>query len=215
MNKILIVEDDADIREILSYNVEKAGYEVVSVESAESAEKSVGEASLILLDVMLPGMSGYQFAQSLRSANNDIPIIFLTARTAEDDLLTGFGAGGDDYIPKPFSINEVLARIKAVLARAGKTDIVTVGRLSVNRLLKTAAIDGEPLGLSQKEYRILELLVSNAGQCFSRSDIIARLWKDAPYVLERTVDVHIARLRSKLGKERDIIKNKSGFGYYV
>ncbi len=215
MNRILIVEDDADIREILSYNLENAGYAVVSVESAESAEKSVGEASLILLDVMLPGMSGYQFAKNLRSANNDIPIIFLTARTAEDDLLTGFGAGGDDYVPKPFSINEVLARIKAVLARAGTADVVTVGRLSVNRLLKTAAIDGEPLGLSHKEYRILELLVSNIGQCFSRSDIIARLWKDAPYVLERTVDVHIARLRSKLGKERDIIKNKSGFGYYV
>lgn len=215
MQTILIVEDDADIREILSFNVENAGYAVLGAASAEAALEFVGDASLILLDVMLPGMSGYQFAKNLRSAGNDIPVIFLTARTTENDLLTGFSAGGDDYISKPFSINEVLARIKAVLGRAGKTDVVTVGRLSVNRLLKTASIDGEQLGLSRKEYEILELLVSNRGQCFSRSDIIARLWQDAPYVLERTVDVHVARLRFKLGEERDIIKNKSGFGYYV
>lgn len=215
MHTILVVEDDTDIREILSFNVENAGYTVLSAASAEAAEELVKEASLILLDVMLPGMSGYQFAKNLRSAGNDIPVIFLTARTTENDLLTGFSAGGDDYISKPFSINEVLARIKAVLSRTGKTDVVNVGHLSVNRLQKTATLEGEPLGLSRKEYEILELLVSNQGQCFSRSDIIARLWQDAPYVLERTVDVHVARLRSKLGTERDIIKNKSGFGYYV
>ena len=215
MQTILIVEDDSDIREILSFNVENAGYTVHSAASAEAAEGLVKDASLILLDVMLPGMSGYQFAKKLRSAGNDIPVIFLTARTTENDLLTGFSAGGDDYISKPFSINEVLARIKAVLGRAAKSDIVNVGNLSVNRLLKTATLNGAQLGLSRKEYEILELLVSNQGQCFSRSDIIARLWQDAPYVLERTVDVHVARLRSKLGKEREIIKNKSGFGYYI
>lgn len=215
MHTILVVEDDTDIREILSFNVENAGYTVLSAASAEAAEEFVKEASLILLDVMLPGMSGYQFAKNLRSAGYDIPVIFLTARTTENDILTGFSAGGDDYISKPFSINEVLARIKAVLSRTGKTDVVNVGHLSVNRLQKTATLEGTPLGLSRKEYEILELLVSNQGQCFSRSDIIARLWQDAPYVLERTVDVHVARLRSKLGTERDIIKNKSGFGYYV
>ena len=215
MQTILIVEDDADIREILSFNVENAGYAVLSAASAEAAEVLVGDASLILLDVMLPGISGYQFAKNLRSEGNDIPVIFLTARTAENDLLTGFSAGGDDYISKPFSINEVLARIKAVLGRSVKTDIVTAGGITVNRLLKTASVNGRVLELSRKEYEILELLVSNKGQCFSRADIIARLWKDAPYVLERTVDVHIARLRSKLGDERNIIQNKSGFGYYV
>lgn len=215
MQTILIVEDDPDIREILSFNVENAGYAVMSTATAEAAGELADDASLILLDVMLPGMSGYQFAKSLRTAGNGIPIIFLTARTAENDLLTGFSAGGDDYISKPFSINEVLARIKAVLGRVSKTDVITTDRLSINRLIKTVAVDGKPLDLSRKEYEILELLVSNKGQCFSRADIIARLWKDAPYVLERTVDVHIARLRSKLGKERDMIKNKSGFGYYV
>lgn len=215
MENILIIEDDPDIREILSFNIENAGYAVQGVASAEASEGLVDGASLILLDVMLPGISGYQFTKRLRSAGNELPIIFLTARTAENDLLTGFSAGGDDYISKPFSINEVLARIKAVLGRAGRTDIVTIGRLSVNRLVKTAAIDGRPLALSHKEYEILELLVSNRGQCFSRSDIIARLWQEAPCVLERTVDVHIARLRSKLGDERNIIRNKSGFGYYV
>ncbi len=215
MQTILIVEDDADIREILSFNVENAGYAVLSAASAEAAEGFVGDASLILLDVMLPGMSGFQFAKNLRSSGNDIPVIFLTARTTENDLLTGFSAGGDDYVSKPFSINEVLARIKAVLGRSVKTDIVTVGGVVVNRLLKTASINGQALDLSRKEYEILELLMSNKGQCFSRADIISRLWKDAPYVLERTVDVHIARLRSKLGDERNIIQNKSGFGYYI
>lgn len=215
MKTIIIVEDDADIREILSFNVENAGYSVIGTASAEAAESVAGKASLILLDVMLPGMSGYQFAKKLRSEGNDVPIIFLTARTAENDLLTGFSAGGDDYISKPFSINEVLARIKAVLARSEKSDIVTAGGIVVNRLLKTASVNGRILELSRKEYAILELLVSNKGQCFSRADIISRLWKDAPYVLERTVDVHIARLRSKLGDERHIIQNKSGFGYYI
>ena len=215
MQTILIVEDDADIREILSFNVENAGYAVLSAASAEAAETLVEDASLILLDVMLPGMSGYQFAKKLRSEGNDIPVIFLTARTAENDLLTGFSAGADDYISKPFSINEVLARIKAVLGRSVKSDTATAGGIVVNRLLKTASVNGQALDLSRKEYEILELLVSNKGQCFSRADIISRLWKDAPYVLERTVDVHIARLRSKLGDERNMIQNKSGFGYYV
>lgn len=215
MQTILIVEDDADIREILSFNVENAGYAVLGAVSAEAAETLVEDASLILLDVMLPGMSGYQFAKKLRSEGNDIPVIFLTARSAENDLLTGFSAGADDYISKPFSINEVLARIKAVLGRSVKSDIVTAGGIVVNRLLKTASANGQALDLSRKEYEILELLVTNKGQCFSRADIISRLWKDAPYVLERTVDVHIARLRSKLGDERNIIQNKSGFGYYV
>ena len=215
MQTILIVEDDADISEILSFNVENAGYAVLGAVSAEAAETLVEDASLILLDVMLPGMSGYQFAKKLRSEGNDIPVIFLTARSAENDLLTRFSAGADDYISKPFSINEVLARIKAVLGRSVKSDIVTAGGIVVNRLLKTASANGQALDLSRKEYEILELLVSNKGQCFSRADIISRLWKDAPYVLERTVDVHIARLRSKLGDERNIIQNKSGFGYYV
>ena len=215
MQTVIIVEDDADIREILSFNVGNAGYSVIGAASAEAAEALVGNASLILLDVMLPGMSGYQFAKKLRSEGNDVPIIFLTARTAENDLLTGFSAGGDDYISKPFSINEVLARIKAVLGRAEKSDVVTAGGIVVNRLLKTASVNGRTLDLSRKEYEILELLVSNKGQCFPRSDIISRLWKDAPYVMERTVDVHIARLRSKLGDERNIIQSKSGFGYYI
>ncbi len=215
MKTILIVEDDADIREVLSFNLENTGYAVLRAASAEVAEAFVGDASLILLDVMLPGMSGYQFAKNLRSTGNDIPVIFLTARTTENDLLTGFSAGGDDYISKPFSINEVLARIKAVLGRTIKKDIVTVGGIAVNRLQKTASANGRILGLSQKEYEILELLASNRGQCFSRADIISKLWKDAPYVLERTVDVHISRLRSKLGDERNIIQNKSGFGYFI
>ena len=217
MHEILIVEDDPDVREILAFNIDNAGYATIAVSTAEEGlDRLSSKTSLILLDVMLPGMSGYQFAQKIRNElRNNTPIIFLTAKSEEKDLLAGFNAGGDDYISKPFSINEVLARIKAVLGRTVKSDVVTVGGVVVDRLLKTASANGQALDLSRKEYEILELLVSNKGQCFSRTDIISRLWKDAPYVLERTVDVHIARLRSKLGKERNMIQNKTGFGYYI
>lgn len=221
MTEVLIVEDEADILDILSFNLENAGYKVLAASSAEEGIRLLGpDTALILLDVMLPGMSGFQMARRLRKENrNHIPIIFLTARGTENDILTGFSAGGDDYISKPFSINEVLARVKAVLRRSGgetsSPDTLDYGGLHIDLASETAVLAGEPLSLSRKEFDLLALLARHPDTYFSRAVLISSLWKDAPYVLDRTVDVHIARIRGKLGKYRDLIKNKTGFGYYV
>ena len=219
--KILIVDDEADIRDILQFNLENAGFNVDSAASAEEAlEMLTPEHSLILLDVMMHGMSGFQMATHLRENGNLTPIIFLTAKDTQDDLLTGFSAGADDYIPKPFSIQEVIARVTAVIrrtetvvAKAVNNDVVKVGKVEIDTVKKTVIVCGEAVQFSKKEFEILNLLASNVGQIFSRDDLITELWKDAPYVLDRTVDVHIARIRSKLGECKGYLTNRSGYGY--
>ncbi len=219
--KVMIVDDEADIREILSFNLSAAGYETVECGTAEAAHLQIRQGripDIILLDVMLPGMSGFQLADKLRKEYGcTVPIIFLTARNAENDLLTGFSAGGDDYISKPFSVNEVIARIKAVLKRTGNVPLksIVIGGIVIDTVNMNVTVDGTPVAFSRKEYDILLLLASNPGKTYSRTDLIQELWKDAPYVLDRTVDVHIARIRSKLGKYRDILVNRAGFGYSV
>ena len=217
--KILIVDDEAGIREILQFNLENAGFAVDCASSAEEALEILGqEHCMILLDVMMSGMSGFQMAEVLRKEkNNQIPIIFLTAKTDQNDLLTGFSAGGDDYIPKPFSINEVIARVRAVLKRTERTvesnDFIEVGAVRIDAVKKLVYVEGEPVTFSKKEFEVLNLLASHPGEIYSREDIINELWKDAPYVLDRTVDVHIARIRSKLGTCKNYIVNRTGFGY--
>lgn len=217
--RILVVDDEAGIREILQFNLENAGYAVDSAASAEEALEMLGpDHCLILLDVMMSGMSGFRMAEVLRKdLHNEIPVIFLTAKTDPNDLLTGFSAGGDDYIPKPFSIQEVLARVKAVLKRtsahAGASDHIEIGEIKVDLHTKIVYVSGESVVFSKKEFEVLTLLASHPGQIYSREDMIAELWKDAPYVLDRTVDVHIARIRSKLGKCKNYITNRTGYGY--
>ena len=165
--KIMIVDDEPDIREILQFNLENAGYEVVAVASAEAAlEICDRNVDLILLDVMMEGMSGFKMAEILRKEKHDtVPIIFLTARSAENDLLTGFSAGGDDYIPKPFSINEVLARVKAVLKRSSSVkpertqQEIVLGKLRIDVARKMVYVDGVAVVLPKKELEILTLLV--------------------------------------------------------
>ena len=221
--EVMIVDDEADIREILAFNLSAASYSTVECGTAEAALAHIRKGSvpdLILLDVMLPGMSGFKFADTLRKTDGcKVPIIFLTARGSENDLLTGFSAGGDDYISKPFSINEVLARVKAVLKRCSELvqapSTLVLGCLSLDTESKTVCVDGVPVALSKKEYDILHLLCTNRSKTFSRADFITELWKDTPYILERTVDVHIARIRAKLGPCRDMIVNRSGFGYSI
>lgn len=220
-NRILIVDDEAGIREILQFNLENAGFEVDCASSAEEALEILGQQhSLILLDVMMGGMSGFRMAEVLRQErDNQIPIIFLTARSGESDLLTGFSSGGDDYIAKPFSIQEVLVRVKAVLKRSTAvsssqtSNIVEAGAIRIDLQTKMVYVNGEPTVFSKKEFEVLSLLASHPGQIYSREDIISELWKDAPYVLDRTVDVHIARIRSKLGECKNYITNRSGYGY--
>lgn len=218
-NRILIVDDEAGIREILHFNLENAGFEVDCASSAEQALEMLGpQHSLILLDVMMGGMSGFRMAEVLRKErDNQIPIIFLTAKSSESDLLTGFSSGGDDYISKPFSIQEVIVRVKAVLKRSAAIAqtgaLIEVGAVKIDVQTKMVFIDGEAVVFSKKEFEILSLLASHPGQIYSREDMIAELWKDAPYVLDRTVDVHIARIRSKLGTCKNYLTNRTGYGY--
>lgn len=221
--KVMIVDDEADIREILSFNLSASGYDTVECGTAEAALAHIRKGDIpdiILLDIMLPGMSGFKLSDTLRKVDGcNVPIIFLTARNSENDMLTGFSAGGDDYISKPFSINEVLARVKAVLKRSSAermpVSTIVLGRLSVDTVNRIVTVDGNMVALSRKEYDILHLLCSNPGKTFSRSDFIKELWKDAPYVIDRTVDVHIARIRSKIGPCREMICNRAGFGYSI
>ena len=217
-NKILIVDDEAGIREILQFNLETAGFEADCAPSAEVALDMLdGSHDLILLDVMMGGMSGFEMAEVLRKdRHNEIPIIFLTARSDQNDLLAGFSYGGDDYIPKPFSIQEVIARVKAVLKRYSPSQagsFIEVGSVRIDTHTKMVYVSGQSVVFSKKEFEVLTLLASHPGQIYSREDIISELWRDAPYVLDRTVDVHIARIRSKLGACKNYLTNRTGYGY--
>lgn len=221
---ILIVDDEADIREILQFNLENEGYLIDNAESAEVAlEKISDKHQLILLDVMMGEMSGFKLADKLRKSGNTIPIIFLTAKDTENDMLTGFSIGGDDYISKPFSIKEVIARVKSVIKRSqAQSDSVlpktNKNAIEIENLLidldsKTVSLEGKLIDLTKTEYNILVLLTQDLGKTYSRSDILDKAWDRDGVVLERTVDVHIARLRKKIGKYGDYIINRTGYGY--
>lgn len=216
--KILVVDDEPDLREILQCNLESAGYEVDTAESAEEALHILSpEHNLILLDVMLGGMSGYRMANKLRNELKlKTPIIFLTAKDTENDLLTGFSAGADDYISKPFSLHEVLARIKAVLRRTkeqNECSELQVGNLTIDFAKKLVFSHNNDIRLSPKEFGIFSMLAKEPGRVFSRAEILAIVWHGETYVLDRTVDVHIARIRRKLGEEAFHINNRQGYGY--
>ncbi|MFT3994692.1 MAG: response regulator transcription factor [Dysgonomonas sp.] len=217
---ILIVDDEADIREILQFNLEHEGFQVDLADSAEQAlSKLTPEHELILLDVMMGGMSGYRMADQLRKQGNNTPIIFLTAKDTENDMLTGFSIGGDDYITKPFSIKEVIARVKSVLKRTKQATAsdgnrtLTVEDLTISLDSKTVTINNEIVELTKTEFNILVLLVQNEGKTFTRSDILSKAWEGNGIVLDRTVDVHITRLRKKIGVYGDYIINRTGYGY--
>ncbi len=219
--RILLVDDDKNISEILEFNLKSEGFLVDSVYSAEEAlKKPLREYQLILLDVMMGGMSGYKLAEQLRKEKISVPIIFLTAKDTENDMLTGFSVGGDDYISKPFSIKEVIARIKAVLKRTGNISVeestenlLTIGTLTLNLNTKEVLLQGEKIALTKTEFELLALFAQKPDTLFSRERIIDIIWKETPYITERTVDVHIVRLRKKLGKYSDAITSRTGYGY--
>ena len=207
--RILVVDDEEDLCEILKFNLEIEGYEDLSV------------YQLLLLDVMMGEISGFKMASILRKeeSTSDIPIIFLTAKDTENDMLTGFNLGADDYISKPFSIRQVVARVKAVLRRTTeKEKIDTNERLDYETLVLDtkrikASVDGQEVPLTKKEFEILKLLLENKGNVFSREEILSRVWKDEVYVLDRTIDVNITRLRKKIGPYGKNIVTRLGFGY--
>lgn len=220
--RILVVDDEEDLCEILKFNLENEGYEVDTANSAEEALKmDISSYHLILLDVMMGEISGFKMANILKKDKKTagVPIIFITAKDTENDTVTGFNLGADDYISKPFSLREVIARVKAVLRRTATMESekvperLTYQTLVIDITKKKVSIDGEEVSLTKKEFEILLLLVQNKGRVFSREDILARIWSDEVYVLDRTIDVNITRLRKKIGEYGKRIVTRLGYGY--
>jgi two-component system, OmpR family, alkaline phosphatase synthesis response regulator PhoP len=219
--RILIVDDEEDLCEILQYNLSNEGYQTEIAHSAEEAlKRPLATFDLILLDVMMGQMSGFKFADKIRKEQKiDTPIIFLTAKDTENDILTGFSLGADDYISKPFSVNELTARVKAVLKRSyadkvNSKSIVQFNGIDLDTVRKRLIINDERVELTKKEYEILKTLLENQGTVFSREDLLMRIWGQDVIVTERTVDVNITRLRNKLGQFGSSLKNKTGYGYF-
>ena len=220
--RILVVDDEQDLCEILKFNLETEGYVVDTANSAEEAmTMDITSYNLLLLDVMMGVMSGFAMAKELKEnpATANIPIVFLTARDTENDTVTGFNLGADDYISKPFSIREVLVRIRAVIRRTVEVDeqqqkVLKYQGLEMNLDRKTVAIDGEDIPFTRTEFELLHLLLSEKGHVFSRQELIDRIWPKDVLVLDRTVDVNITRLRKKIGRFSKCIVTRLGFGYY-
>ena len=219
--RLLVVDDEEDLCEILKFNLEMEGYQVDTANSAEEALKlDLPSYNLLLLDVMMGEISGFKMA-SMMKKNKDtagIPIIFITAKDTENDTITGFNLGADDYISKPFSLREVIMRVKAVLRRTANVQTREQEQLQYRDLVidipkKKVTISGEEISLTKKEFEILLLLLQNQGRVFSREDILAKVWHDEVYVLDRTIDVNITRLRKKIGNYGKYIVTRLGYGY--
>ena len=222
--RILVVDDERDLCDILLFNLHAAGYQAEAAYSAEEALRRMKEwengrmkADLLLLDVMMQGMSGFELAKLLKedAQTRHIPIIFLTAKDTEDDTLQGFSLGADDYVTKPFSVREVMARVKAVLGRTAgpKSAGLTFEALTMNTDSKTVTIDAVPIALTRTEYDLLRLFLEHRGQTFTRQQLLDKVWPQDVIVTERTVDVNITRLRKKLQRYAACLVSRTGFGY--
>jgi len=219
--KILVVDDEEDLCEILQFNLETEGYDVDVAYSAEEAlTKDLSQYNLLMLDVMMGEISGFKMASIIRKNKKleSIPIIFLTAKDTENDKLTGFNMGAEDYISKPFSIREVCARVKVVLRRNNEKveDIPQILEFEDLHLIvnqKKVRLNNEDISLTKKEFEILKLLLENENRVFSREEILTRVWSDEVYVLDRTIDVNITRLRKKIGPYGKNIVTRLGYGY--
>ena len=219
--RILVVDDEQDLCEILQFNLNAAGYGTDVAFSAEEAiGKGIEQYDLLLLDVMMPGLSGFELAQRLKTDEKTahIPIIFITAKDAEDDTLQGFGLGADDYVTKPFSVREVGARVKAVLSRSLPQPLKKEGSLeyeglSIDLSHKSVTVDGEAVALTKTEFELLVLLLSHRGKVLSRQDILDSVWPQDVIVTDRTVDVNVTRMRKKIGRYGQMIVSRQGFGY--
>ena len=218
--RILVVDDEQDLCDILLYNLRAAGYQAEAVYSAEEALDKVQSFDLLLLDVMMPGLSGFELARRLKDneATAATPIIFLTAKDTEEDMLHGFGLGADDYIKKPFSVREVVARAKAVLSRSLPQPLKKEGSLeyeglSIDLSHKSVTVDDEAVALTKTEFELLALLLSHRGKVLSRQDILDSVWPQDVIVTDRTVDVNVTRMRKKIGRYGQMIVSRQGFGY--
>lgn len=233
-NRILVVDDEEDLCEILQFNLELEGYMVDVVHSAEEAlHLRLSDYGLVLLDVMMGQISGFKMARMMRESEDTkhVPIIFITARDAENDLVTGFNLGADDYISKPFSIKEVILRVKAVMRRTAVVEspgnnVVLVGKINksganvisyegieVDLDSKSVMVDGCEVAFTKREFELLKLLIDNPNKVFSREEILKLVWHDDVCVLDRTVDVNITRVRKKIGRYGSNLVSRQGYGY--
>ena len=224
--RILIVDDEETLCEVLKLNLENEGYDVDIAFSAEQAlTYDLKSYSLILLDIMMGEISGIKMAKMMKAdvTTADVPIIFCTARDSEDDMVMGLNLGADDYIMKPYTVRNVIARVKSVLRRtaghkgntatAEKPNMLQVEGLQLDMEFKRCIVDGEEIKLARKEFELLAYLISHRGKICSREQILSRVWSDEVVVLDRTIDVNITRLRSKIGAYGSYIVTRSGFGY--
>jgi len=220
MNKtILVVDDEEDLREMLHINLKKEGYRVLEASDGEKALRIVSDnpVDLIILDVMMPNMDGYEVCRRLRSDGYRLPIVFLTAKDSEFDEVLGLELGGDDYIKKPFSVKALTTRIKTIFRRLD--EIKKVGQVIKHRGLiihvdnYEAFVDGKSVAFPRKEFELLAFLAARPNKVFPRSFLLDQVWKEDVFVIDRTIDVHIGRIRKKLDRYKDMIRTIVGVGY--
>lgn len=220
--RILVIDDEEDLCEVIRFALETEGYSVDVVYSAEEAlQKTISDYNLLLVDIMLGEMSGYRMAHIIRNnpKTATIPIIFISAKDSENDRLTAFNVGADDYITKPFSLREMLARIKVIISRLELQKMMTVQMLSCDKLKmnlakKQVLLEEKEIQFTKKEFEILKLFLENKNHLFSREELLKRIWPDEAFVLSRTIDVNITRIRRKIGPYEKNIVTKLGLGYY-
>lgn len=218
MKNILIVDDEPDIREILRYNLEKAGFNITEAVNGDDAlDKVSKDLDLAILDIMMPGRDGYEVCRKIREQGNTVPIVFLTAMDREFDEVRGLEVGGDDYVRKPFSPRMLIARINAILRRvdqiSSKGTSISFGDLEINTLTYIAKLEGYELHLPRKEFELLAFFMNQPNIIFSREELLSRIWEEDVFVVDRTIDVHINRIRSKLGIYKNWIETVKGVGY--
>ena len=218
MKNILIVDDEPDIREILRYNLEKEGFSITeAVDGNDALDKVSKDLDLAILDIMMPGKDGYEVCRKIREQGNTLPIVFLTAMDREFDEVRGLEVGGDDYVRKPFSPKMLIARINAIFRRIdqinSKGTSIFFGELEINTSTYIAQLNGEELHLPRKEFELLAFFMSQPNIIFSRGDLLSGIWEEDVFVVDRTIDVHINRIRSKLGPYKNWIETVKGIGY--
>lgn len=225
MTKILLIDDEQDILEFLKYNLELEGYQVITgTDGFQALEKVAENPDLIVLDIMMPKLDGFEVIERLRvdKRYKDIPVIFLTAKAGEINEIKGLELGASDYLQKPISPKKLIARVKANLKKTESTsarqklpDNLTFGPIEIDRKSFTVLVDGEQIYFPRKEFEILFFLLANPGRVFSREILLKEVWGNDIYVVDRTVDVHVRKIREKLGKYSDIIETIKGVGYKV
>jgi two-component system phosphate regulon response regulator PhoB len=217
--RVLVVDDEPDIVALVAYHLAKAGYRVSTAATGPDALRAAREErpALVVLDLMLPGMSGFDVLEKLRAhdATREVAVLMLTARKEEPDRIRGLTLGADDYLTKPFSPAELILRVGAILRRigAGGADTLAVGPLTIDRAAHTVSVEGRPLELTATEYKLLLTLAERRGRVQARTQLLQTVWDAAPDIQTRTVDMHVQRLRTKLGGAGDLIETVRGFGY--